>query len=51
MRKIKRNIEKKTIHQVKEEKFAEANNGFKKILAGICGGLLIITLIIFANQV
>lgn len=51
MRKIKRNFEKKTIDQVKQEKFTEANNGFKKILAALCGGLLIITIIIFANQV
>lgn len=51
MRKIKRNLEKKTVNQVKEEKFTEANKGFKKILAAICGGLLVITLIIFANQI
>ncbi|AEF93330.1 hypothetical protein Desca_0437 [Desulfotomaculum nigrificans CO-1-SRB] len=51
LRKIKRNIERKTVDQVRKDNFQEANQGFKKILIAISGGLLLLTGIIFAAQI
>lgn len=50
MRKIKRNFDRKTVDQVRQESFNQANLGFKKILLALCGSLLLITGIIFYTQ-
>jgi len=50
MRKIKRNFDRKTMEQARQESFMEANQGFKKILLALSGGLLLITGIIFYTQ-
>ncbi len=50
MRKIRRNLDRKTVEQTKKESFNQANQGFKKILLAISGGLLVVTGIIFYAQ-
>ncbi|MEW6697790.1 MAG: hypothetical protein ACOY35_13620 [Bacillota bacterium] len=50
MRKLKRNFDRKTVDQVRQENFNQANQGFKKILLALSGGLLLITGIIFYTQ-
>lgn len=51
VRKIKRNIDRKSVDQVRQEKFNEANKGFKKILIAFSGGLLLVTAAIFATRI
>ena len=51
MRKIKRNMDKKSVDKVRQERLENANNGFKKILLAFSGGLLLITAVIFATRI